>query len=99
MARKIEMFEACDGSVYGSILEAEAHEQKLQDEELIEKFLESEENVYDKSAHLTVAENTLLAFSAWCRGERKTDAVVDFQKGKEEAESGAKEATDGKDSD
>ena len=94
MAKAIEMFEACDGTVFGSILEAEAHEQKLQDEELIERFLESEENVYDKSAHLTVAENTLLAFSAWCRGERKTvkpDAVVDFEKGKQEAESGEKD--------
>jgi hypothetical protein len=72
MAKKIEMYESFDGEVFRSEGQCKDHERLVKDNDRIESFLRSEENVYDKPAHRTAAETTLLAFCAWIRnGEGK----------------------------
>jgi hypothetical protein len=69
MAKEVTMYQAFDGEVFESKVRCEKYEKQKEDEERVAQFLRSKHNVYDKSAHLTVAENTLLAFATWCRGE------------------------------
>ena len=85
MAKEVTMYQAVDGNVYDTKQACVDHERKLEDNDRIERFLKSKHNVYDKSAHLTVAENTLQAFAAWNRGDKPKEKAFD-----------AEEATDGK---
>jgi hypothetical protein len=89
MAEAITMYQAYDGSVFPTKEQCNAWEQRMTDNEKIESFLCSPNNIYTKPAHWAVAEKTLQEFCAFLR-ESPSDEKVDFQKGKEEDERGEK---------
>jgi len=72
------MYEAFDGTVFKTQHECENHDKKVIDDQKIAAFLSSKNNIYDKPAHLTVADNTLNAFCAFVRmEENKNRATID----------------------
>lgn len=78
MAEQIIMFQAYDGSVFPTIEQCKAWEQRMTDNESIESFLSSSNNIYTKPAHWAVAEKTLQEYCAFMRREdTKPKAVVE----------------------
>ena len=67
MAEEITMYQAYDGSVFATYQECKLFEMRLEDEEKIESFLSSPNNIYTKPAHWAVAEKTLQEFCAYIR--------------------------------
>lgn len=84
MAREVTMFKAYDGEVFEMAEDCVVYEKRLMHKEKVAEFLASPQNIYNKPAHLTVAENTLLAFNDWSLGVQ-TEVLLD----EEEIEDGS----------
>jgi len=71
---EVTMYKTSDGQIFESAAEADAHESLLQDEKIIDQFLDEQE--WKRPAMRTRAKNTIMKFLDWKNRDTTLEAVA-----------------------
>lgn len=63
--KPINAFQTSDGKIFSDQLEAEKYEIFLSKREVIERFLDTDENPYISIPHRAIARNSIVAWESW----------------------------------